>query len=155
MNIWKVRFKYWTSILNAIEGKFVWHNLIKNNPEIQNTVIVLMPSRDEEVNKYALKYIDKLIERTQRKDAVILTIDTEIEKNLKNYSEKIIKAILFTRKQATKLIKYAALYEFDNRLYIASLEEPYGRFGNRLEGINGITKEEIVATGIFRILNRR
>ena len=151
MNIWKIRFKYWTSILSAIQGKFVWHNLIKNNPEIQNTVIVLMPSRDEEVNKYALKYLDNLIERTRRKDAVILTIDTKIEKNIKNYSEKIIRVISFPRKQALKLIKYVALYEFDNRLYIASLEEPYGRFGNRLEGINDITKEEIVATGIYRI----
>ena len=151
MNIWEVRFKYWTSILNAITGKFVWHNLIKNNPEIQNTVIVLMPSEDEVVNQYALLYLDKLIEKVCRKNAVILTHDVAVIKNVVAYSDKIVKVVPFTRKQALKLMKYATLCEFDNRLYIASLEEPYGRFGSRMEGINGITKEEIVAAGIYGI----
>lgn len=41
----------------------------------------------------------------------------------------------------------------DDRLIIASLDEPYGRFGSRLLGLNGLTEEELFVIGVYSLFN--
>ena len=40
-----MKYKYIKCQLEALEGKFLWHWLIKKNHEIQDTLVILFPSK--------------------------------------------------------------------------------------------------------------
>lgn len=132
-------------------GYLLWHQLIKKHPEIQNTAVVLMPSCDDADNYYAMLYLDQFLESTKRDNAVILSYDERVRAAASDFSANITSVIPFSRKKAELLMKYASLYEFDNRLVIASLEEPTGRKGRSLVGVKNLTAEEIFAMGVYRL----
>ena len=148
-----MKYKYIKCQLEALEGKFLWHWLIKKNHEIQDTLVILFPSKGTKYNQYALQYLEELLKKRQRKNAVLLTFDQDIVSEAKLYSHVIARVIYFSRRKALKLMKYATLYEFDDRLIIASLDEPYGRFGSRLLGLNGLTEEELFVIGVYSLFN--
>lgn len=133
------------------KGWFLWSLLMKTHKEIQNTAVILMPSKNDAYNYYAMLYVNQYLNKIERENAVILTHDKRVIRDAKNFSPNITSVIPWSRKKAKLLMKYASLYEFDNRLCIASLEEPYGRNGERLVDVKGITQEEIFAIGVYRL----
>lgn len=151
MDIKTVEKKLKKSLFQCKCGYFVWHQLIRKHPEIQNTAVVLMPSCDDLCNYYAMLYINQFLEVTNRENAVILTYDKQVIENADKFSANIIAVIPFSRKKAELLMKYTSLYEFDSRLVVASLDEPTGRNGKNLVGIKGLTEEEIFAIGVYRL----
>jgi len=139
------------SVWQCRHGYFLWHHLVKKHPEIQNTAVILMPSCEDMDNYYAMLYIDQFLEHSERDNAVLLTHDSRVMQSAASFSANIISVIPFSRKKSEILMKYASLYEFDNRLVIASLNEPVGRNGKSLVGIKGLTEEEIFAIGVYRL----
>lgn len=131
------------SIEMAYKGREDWINLISEYNIGDRDYVVLFPKIDRAVNDIAVKYVKKL---TEKGKVLLLTHDD----NLLNISDiKGVSAKFYSREDAENLMKFYALYQFTDRLIIVSLDEPEGRTGKNLTGINGITLEELIAVGIF------
>ena len=134
-------------------ARIIWAWILRKNPNIAHTAIVLMPSFDGEENYYALQYLDQLVVNMHRDNAAIITCDVRVVRYAKELCQKLIKAIRVRGSVMACLLDYAALYKFDDRLVVASLTLPNGRGGERLIGMNGLTKEELIAVGIYGLPN--
>lgn len=145
-----IKFRLMIRKIQCYHGFYIWHQLIAKHPEIKNTAVILLPSSDDTNNYYALLYANQGITKMERDNAVILTFDKRVMASAKNFSNRIVNIIPFSRKRALALMRYASLYNFDDRLVIASLDEPSGRNGRDLVGIKGITEEEIFAVGVYK-----
>lgn len=137
------------NILKCYRGAFVWHKILKQNPEISNTAVVLVPEINDDANYYALLYMDDFLNSTNRDNAVILTFDARIQKVCSQFSQRIIRVILLNQKEIEFLMQYMSLYCFDNRLVVASLDKPAGRDGTKLVGLKGLTFEEVFSIGVY------
>lgn len=137
-------------IRRAYKGRRWWKKLISKY-QIDNTAVILMPSKNQEDNYFALLYLDQMIESRKYDNALILTYDPVVKKCAYMFSKKIIDVKYFSREKAEDLMQYYCLYEFDNRLIIASLDEPQGRNASALIDKKGITSEEIFAAGVYRL----
>lgn len=131
------------SIEMAYKGREDWINLISEFNIGDNDYVVLFPKIDREINDIAVKYVKKLTE----KGKVLLLAHDDVLLNLSDV--KGLSARFYSREDAENLMKFYALYQFTDRLIIVSLEEPEGRTGKNLTGVNGITVEELIAVGIF------
>ncbi|MBE5926117.1 MAG: hypothetical protein E7270_04055 [Lachnospiraceae bacterium] len=129
----------------AYRGRENWIKFIEENNLDDKDYVVLFPESGTEINKIAVKYVNKLA-LTSRK-ILVLTYD-EALLNLKN-CEGNVKVIRCEREQAEEIMQFYSLYQFTDRLIIVSLKEPEGRCGENLVGVNGLTFDEIVAIGIF------
>lgn len=125
----------------AYRGRSCWLSLVEQYKIEKNDMVVLFPKQDDSINAIAWKYTEKIAE--QKRQIFVLSGE-EYQSRHSN-----ITWIKFDRQQAEELMQFYALYQFTNQLIIVSLDEPEGRCGRRLEGINGITMEEIVAIGMF------
>lgn len=146
----QVMIQLYKNTRRARKGRQLWRKLISRY-SIDNTAVILMPSTDSEINFYALLYLDQMIESRNFDDALILTYDPVVNKCAYMFSKKIIDVKYFSREKAEDLMQYYCLYEFDNRLIIASLDEPQGRNASALIDKKGITSEEIFAAGVYRL----
>ena len=135
----------------ARRGRDKWLQLMGQYVIDKNTYVILFPQEKTQCNRYVLKYLPAFAEKVHASQILLLSYDEEVLKNNINCSEKIIDSVFWNRKQAEELMAYYTLQIFTNNLIIASLEEPEGRKGRNLIGINGITEEETVAIGILGI----
>lgn len=132
-------------------GWFQWQKIKRRKGVGHSTAIILMPALNAEYNLYTLLYLNDFIESHMFLDALLLTFDRRVLKYTSYISEYPISAVYFSRKNAESIMQYATLYDFDHRLYIASLDEPKGRKGAELIKSGKITTEELIAIGIFDI----
>lgn len=146
----QVMIQLYKNTRRARKGRQLWRKLISRY-SIDNTAVILMPSTDSEINFYALLYLDQMIESRNFDDALILTYDPVVNKCAYMFSKKVMDVKYFSREKAEALMQYYRLYEFDNRLIVASLEEPCGRNGSVFATKKGITSEEIFVTGVYRV----
>ena len=146
-----VKIKFVKTKFYCYLGYWMWHALIKKHPEIQNTAVIILPTKRDSYSYYSLLYLDQFLEKSNRDNAVILTFDKKVIQTARDFSSNIVSIIPVTRRKMKYILTYASLYEFDNRLIIASLEEPVGRNGRNLIGIKGLTEEEIFVIGVYRI----
>lgn len=134
-------------------ARIIWAWLLRKNPKIAHTAIVLMPSFNGEENYYSLLYLDRLVENMRRDNAAIITSDARVARFAQELSQKLIATIQVKKKTMAYLLEYSNLYRFDDRIIIASLSLPKGRGGDRLVGMNGLTTEEAIALGIYNLSN--
>jgi hypothetical protein len=132
-------------------GWFQWKKIKLGKMIGNSTAVILMPSLNTEYNLYTLLYLHDFLESHMFHDALLLTFDRRVLKYASYVSEYPISTVYFSRKNAESIMQYAMLYDFDHRLYIASLDEPTGRRGAELTGSGKITTEELIAIGIFDI----
>lgn len=142
--------------LLALKGWEEWHRIIKKyelkKPEFTSTAVVLLPKDDLENSYFALLYLDRMLRRRDMKSAVVLTVDPLICNAAKLLSSKLRGVEVISEEGVDALLQYYALCFFDPRFIAASLTEPSGRNGKDLEGVNGITIEELVAIGVYGII---
>ena len=109
-------------------------------------MVVLFPSTDEEVNEISLKYTRKLAENKEK--IIVLTHDKQIISRAAEFEENI-SVVEYSREEAEDLMRFYCLYQFTDKLIIASVTEPEGRKGSGLIGHKGISLEEVIAVGVF------
>lgn len=135
----------------ARRGRDKWLQLMEQYAIDKNTYVILFPQEKTQCNKYVLKYLPAFAEKVHASQILLLSYDEEILNANIDCSEVVCKNIFWNRKGAEELMAYYTLQIFTNNLIIASLEEPEGRKGRNLIGINGITEEETVAIGLLGI----
>ena len=141
--IWKMQL--------CVYGFFVWHRLIKKYTSIQNTMVVLLPDCDDQGNYFAMLYLNQLLIKEKRDNAIIITRDSRVVESAKLFCRHISEIFFWDQRKINALIQYALLYQFDSRFKIAALDIPVGRNGSRLIGLNNMTAEEIFAIGVYNL----
>lgn len=140
----------------AFKGWRIWHKIVKKykmkTKKYHSTAVVLMPINDLENTYYALLYLDRMLSRRDLKFVVILTANSLVCKVSKLLCKKLRGVEMITEESAESLLQFYALYPFDSRFIAASLTDPHGRNGKELDGICGITVEELVAIGVYNLI---
>lgn len=143
----------------AIRGKQVYKKILKKfaNEKMRKiddwgSAVLLFPSHDDDTNYYGLAYLDEFLFRTNCKRVAVITSDIKVmQAFIKMYpTNKDI--YLIEEKEMKDILIYYRLYPFDNRIKIISLEEPLGRRAANLLGVKGITKEMLIAIGIYCLI---
>lgn len=139
----------------AEKGRKLWLELKMELKFTDDTYVILFPQSGTKCNTYTIKYLPEFISRKNVEQVVLLSYDSEVLSNggktAANGSSVNVISRFFDRKSAECLMAYYMLQMFTDRLIIASLDEPEGRHGNDITGINSITQEEIVKVGILGI----
>ena len=137
----------------AIKGKQVWDTFYEKYWPGDRTALILLPHVNCIENYYALIYIDTLIFRRngEFENAIIITQDEKVLKSAKLISDKIIAVEKMSQSDICYLLEFYSLTIFDPRFIVASLSEPRGRNGFRLEGLNGLSIAEIFLMGVYKI----
>lgn len=146
-----MKLQLYKNLFKAYQGWWRWHKICKKY-RLGNTAVILMPSEDRDNNFHALLYLDELLKRRGWEDAVVLSCDEVSVKSAEYLAKNLKKAAYISRKHAEQIMQYYCLYEFDSRLIVASLDEPSGRNASSLIGKKGVTVEELVAIGIYKII---
>ncbi len=129
----------------AYRGRESWIQLLEEYGLGNRDYVVLFPAENNTVNPIAIGYVNKLAKIADK--VLVLAYDNEVL-NSSEYQDNVT-AIRYEREQAEELMQFYSLYQFTDRLIIVSLDEPEGRCGGSLIGVNGITLDEMVAIGIF------
>lgn len=137
-NLWK-----------TYQGWWQWHKIVRSRHIQPQTVILLLPSLGSPENYYAMLYLDKFLESRSFQRAIILTQDEGVIKAAHLFSHNIVQIIKISEKKIDALLQFACLYYFDERLFIASLNKPDGRYADRLIGVNGICYGEVFSVGVY------
>lgn len=149
-------------IKRAEQGREIWLNLKRECELTENTFVILFPQEDTACNAYVMKYLEDFAVRTNADRLVLLAYDKEVL-DLENgvgsawqtsFKNKV-KTRFVSREDALQIMDYYTLQMFTDRLIIASLDEPEGRNGSNIIGINDITEEEAVAIGILGLVGIR
>ncbi len=134
--------------LQAWRGYRIWKRIDR---QLQSPLYLLMPKETDEYNYYALLYLEEYMKRKGLQEAVALTCDEEAIAALQAFVPNgKAKGVRLSGKEAARLIKYYALYEFTSRLVIVSLSEPYDTHGENLLGVHGVGKEDLVCFDIYK-----
>lgn len=136
----------------AKQGMDEWISIERLSRLAPNDYVLLFPSDRFDYNYFGLKYLDTFLERVNGNKAVLLTFDQYVLKNASTFSDNIKSIINFSREQAEKLLALYSLYIFDQRFVVISLDEPYTRNALGLIGKKGITAEELIAVGVYKII---
>ena len=136
-------------INQAVLGRKRWLKLAKTCDISEDTYVILFPQRQTECNKYVLKHLPDFVRKMNAKHLLILSHDEEILNSSEKYGEAKCERIMWSREEAEDLMAYYTMQMFTQRLIIASLDEPEGRNGRNIIGVNGITEEEAAVIGIL------
>ncbi|MDR2554235.1 MAG: hypothetical protein LBC64_02295 [Fibromonadaceae bacterium] len=143
-------FKFFKASFSALIGRRQWFK-IKKKYDIENgKYVLLMPENDRELNETALKHVDDLLKYRKGKSVLILSTDNWVLENAKNFSNNILDVVKITEKQMDNYCYYYYYY-FSERFLIVSFTKPYGNVLFKADGINRVTKEDLICLGIFLI----
>lgn len=129
----------------AYRGRESWINLLEEYGIDKRDYVVLFPKEQGDINSIAIRYVNKLAKMAGK--VLVLSYDVNVLNG--DLYEDNVTVIRYEREQAEELMQFYSLYQFTDRLIIVSLDEPEGRCGGSLVGVNGITLDEMVAIGIF------
>lgn len=115
--------------------------------------IVVLPYSDPEVAYFSLLYLDDVVRARGLATAVFITDSDAVIAAAKKMCVSISVFKKVSQKTIADIITFYSMTFYSDRLYIASLDEPFARHGKLLVGKHGITVEDIVVSGIYGIVN--
>lgn len=116
------------------------------------SAVLLFPSHDDGINYYGLSYVDEFLFRTNVKRLAIITTDKKVLQAATELFSRTQDIYLIDENDMNDILLYYRLYPFDNRIKVISLDEPLGRRADNLIGVKNITKEMLIAIGIYCLI---
>lgn len=135
-------WRAWKKAMRATGTSFINDN---------QTIVLVLSSDNDEYNYFGLLYLNSYLLVTKKKRAVVLGYDSTAIDAAKLFSPRIAAVKLMKKKEIDSIIDLYALYRFRPNIIIADLEHPNGRNGRSLVGKRGITVEDMVSVGIYRL----
>jgi len=136
-------------IYTAYRGSRLWGRLERKYKVDQGLYVVLMPEDDAELNAAALGHVEDLV-ADRRARGVVLVTDRSLSRPMLS-EPGVVGNEAWTGRQIDSLIAYFELHSFSDRLLVVSLTKPFGNGLHHLLGRQGITKEDLVCLGCFRM----
>lgn len=152
MDSWEKRLNECRS--QAEKGRDFWLSLVKEYQIATREYVLLLPLDTPEYHEPALKHLEEFLVKKGASRAIVLYAGempdaAEYEKKISEYSSYIIDVKKIRREDYENLVRFYCLYEFTDRLIIASLEEPDGRLGKNMVGKKGLTLEDVVKVTLY------
>lgn len=138
-------------IYAAYRGSRLWARLKRKYKVDEGLYVVLMPEGDAELNAAALGHIEDLVADRRARGVVRVVDRTGGSDAAAQRPAGIVGSEAWTTAQIDALIAYYELHNFSDRFLIVSLTKPFGNGLHRLLGRQGITKEDLVCLGCFRL----
>ena len=135
----------------AKQGEMVWSSIKKKKNNIQDYVL-LFPKGDDEASKYGMMYLDSFAERNGINGICVCTNSKYVRKNIKKHSACVSQIIVMEDEDVENLIHFYSVFEFEKNFNVVSFTEPYCRYAADMIGKNGITKEHLIAIGVYRLI---
>jgi len=133
-------------------GKKLYRRIHRNYLNSSTSPMIFVFSDDDDIcNYYGLLYLNEFLDRNSKEEALILTNNDKVERNARLFSDRIKDVIKLSDNDTSGIISLYCLKPFDGIVFI-SLSKPEGRTAFRLIGINDLTKEILVAVGIYFII---
>ena len=136
-------------IYAAYRGRRLWATLERKYEVDQGVYVIVMPEHDPELNAAAVGHVKDLV-ADRRAQGVVLVADRSLSRPMLSEPD-VVGSESWTGRQIDALIAYFELRNFSDRLLIVSLTKPFGNGLYRLLGRQGITKEDLVCLGCFRL----
>jgi hypothetical protein len=136
-------------IIAAYRGSRLWAELERKYEVDRGLYIVLLPEDDAELNAVALGHLEDLV-ADRRAQGIVLVGDSSLSQPMER-SPGIVGTESWTGRQIDALIAFYELHNFSDRLLIVSLTKPFGNGLHHLLGRQGVTKEDLVCLGCFRL----
>ncbi len=133
-------------IYAAYRGSRLWAGLERKYEVDQGVYVVLMPEDDAELNAVALGHVEDLVADRRARGVVVVHSGAAPER-----SAGIVGTESWTRRRIDALIAFYELHNFSDRLLIVSLTKPFGNGLHHLLDRQGVTKEDLVCLGCFRL----
>lgn len=140
-----------SKIFAAYRGRRLWAGLKRKYKVDEGLYVILMPEDDAELNAAALGHVEDLVADRRARGVVLVTQDRGEAEAAPAHPAGIVRTEAWTERRIDALIAYYELHNFSDRFLIVSLTKPFGNGLHRLLGRQGVTKEDLVCLGCFRL----
>lgn len=133
-------------LYEGFKGRIAWYFL---NKKYEANNYILFPSNDQDFNKWGILLLPAYMKKSKFQKVVVLSSDKRIRKAIQcvNSNNVVIKQI--SQKQMKQYISYYALINKSKEWRVVSVTQPYETGADRLLGIKGITKRDIVYYDVY------
>ncbi len=138
-----------SSLKKAEKGRAYWLKFIDVYDLSARKYVILIPDAYTVDAYLSLLFLDDFIQEKNAESIIILSTDSIIKEVAFCFSKKIEEVILIDQEIKDALLKFYCLYEFSNRLIIASLTQPKGRRGKGLIQTGKVCYAEIFAVIVY------
>lgn len=135
----------------AKDGEKTW-NRIRSKISSMDEYILLFPDGDDEVLKYGMIYMDMFAMRNGIDKICVCTDSKFVKKHIDKYASTLDELIMLSKTEVNALIQFYSYFRFDDKFQVISLNKPNCRNALNMVGKNQVTKEQLVAIGIYRII---
>ena len=118
----------------------------------KNNKIILFPLEEQSIYESGLKYLDTYIMRQNIDGAYIVYVDDYVGDNLNKFSNGNFVKQRISENQMNRLITLYSLYPMEDKITVVSINKPYMRWGYKLQGVKGVTEEQLIAIGVYGII---
>lgn len=137
--------------MQLIAGKLTWNWIKCINKLDASKVILVLAGENEKVDFYALKYLDRAIERKMADEALIFACTDESYRQASNYKDfqypVNIKKI--SEKQLELIYRYYCLYKFNKNLFFTFTDRTKDNLLGRFIRETEIDEKDTVCLAIY------
>lgn len=137
------------SLKKAEKGRAYWLKFIEVYDLSVGKYVILIPDSYTCDAYLSLLFLEDFIQEKNAESIIILCTESIIKEVAFSFSEKIEQVIIIDQEIKESLLKFYCLYEFSNRLIIASLTQPKGRRGKGLIQTGKVCYAEIFAVIVY------
>ena len=138
-------------IIEVVAGDVSW-NLLKLRYHIDySKVVLVLTGENADVDDYALKYLDKYIERKVAKEAVVIALDKNEREKLKSkYSFKYkTKIIVCSSKKIDRIYKRKCLNKINNNLVFTYIDKTKNNLLGKFLRETDINAKDVVCLALY------
>lgn len=116
-------------LYKAEKGRAFWIKLMESTSSGEVTYVILIPDGDIRDAYLSLFFLEDFIREKNARSVLILSANATVREAAPLFCNRIRDIIAVDRETEEAILAFYCLYEFSNRLIIASLSEPQGRRG--------------------------
>ena len=136
----------------AKKGLSSWKKLMKNIGASRRDLIVFQPDGESDDAIYSLTCLNQLILTNDPLSVKFITTNSDMKDYVNLFTNKANVTVI-DQKTSDEIMNYALMTIFEPNFYIASLSDPYGRWGDRMIYQKMVGAEHCFAIGIYRVWN--
>lgn len=150
----QIRKSFLIKIWRIFRGWKVWHRCIKRYSIMEDGVVIVLPSCDEEFNRSVIRNLDKYLLENKEKNAVLIVSNLNYSHIDYSLSRSIVHIEKISAKEIENVMMYYATCYPENKMIVADIDKwDVRRNIRKLMGVSNITIEEIVKFGIYKLEN--
>ncbi len=152
----------------AYKGYSLWRKIVRDNKiDLTQDFILVIPSGEEDIAYYSIKYINKLIESFEISKSkkyyegyfiirrnecfYIVTDDKKIADGARDICRRVTKTVLIDQEKIRMVIESYCFFPYTDRMILGTVNHLQARGGIASLADIGISEEEIVANGIYHL----